>query len=79
MLEKQITVNSKELWGIKQIANYLGLSYRYVQSLKRDPNFPKPIRLPKLNDPSVTSTRPKFFAGDIVRYCEQCRTPKNQS
>ncbi|MEE3608151.1 hypothetical protein [Avibacterium paragallinarum] len=63
-----IDEKSVELWAMKDIAEYTKFTVRHIQSLVAAPYFPKPVMLPSQRDPNKPTDKPRWFAGEVVRY-----------
>lgn len=63
--------NSVQLWDLQDIADYCKISYRQAQCITAAPYFPKAVFMPSQRDPSKPSDKPRWFAGEVVRYAKR--------
>ncbi|MBN6074880.1 hypothetical protein HYE60_06425 [Aggregatibacter actinomycetemcomitans] len=63
-----IDEKSVQLWDLQDIADYCKVSYRQAQSITAAPYFPKAIFMPSQRDPNKPTDKPRWFAGEVVRY-----------
>ncbi|PJG82156.1 hypothetical protein [Caviibacterium pharyngocola] len=63
-----IDEKSVELWSMKDIAEYSKFDVRQIQTLVAAPYFPKPVLIPSQRDPNKPTNKPRWFAGEVVRY-----------
>ncbi|WP_072281651.1 helix-turn-helix transcriptional regulator [Rappaport israeli] len=68
-LERSIQ-RDDDLWTTDDVAAYLKMSKRSVQSIMKHPNFPKAIRLPTGDNGS----KPRWIAGEIRQFCKRFKT-----
>ena len=66
-----IDEKSVELWSIEDIAAYSKFSTRTVQAWISAPYFPKPVLVPSQRNPRKNSDKPRWFAGEIVRFMKR--------
>lgn len=66
-----INEQSMQLWDLQDIADYCKISYRQAQCITAAPYFPKAVFMPSQRDPSKPSDKPRWFAGEVVRYARR--------
>ena len=66
-----IDEQSMQLWDLQDIADYCKISYRQAQCITAAPYFPKAVFMPSQRDPSKPSDKPRWFAGEVVRYARR--------
>ncbi|MDP0106952.1 hypothetical protein [Glaesserella parasuis] len=66
----------KGLWSIKDVANYMDLSYRHVyENIVTDPRFPAPVDIP-----GKDGAKPKklYIKTEVISYFERHKQKKNR-
>ncbi|OBX06655.1 hypothetical protein QV08_09605 [Gallibacterium salpingitidis] len=72
LLQQKLSVDSKELWTVADIAEYFKLSERHIRgAVIADPYFPQPLQLPSQRDVRKKSSSLRWISGDVVRYAER--------
>lgn len=78
LLQQKLSVDSKELWTVADIAEYFKFSERHTRAaVIADPYFPQPLQLPSQRDVRKKSSSLRWIAGDVVRYAERKKAKRN--